>query len=149
MSVDLLAASRRPWKRLLHDCPFPEWENIALFVDGGSAEALRWAGGLGFVLEELGISQVLDLQVGAHRDKPHLFLHRCVDIQCTMRQICRLFRAYTERLLYTLSMQQVPTAVVSVSMFWNFRSWLCHGFVVNDLHTTRLAYDRRCRINLL
>lgn len=68
MAVDLLAASRRPLERLLHDCPFPEWENIALFVDGGSTEALRWAGGLGFVLEERGICQVLDLQVGARCD---------------------------------------------------------------------------------
>lgn len=64
MAVDLLAASRRPLQRLLHDCSFSEWENIALFLDGGSTEAVRWAGGLGFVLEELGISQVLDLQVG-------------------------------------------------------------------------------------
>lgn len=65
MAVDLIAASRRPLERLLHKCPSREWENIALFVDGGSTEALRWAGGMGFVLEELGISQVLDLQVGA------------------------------------------------------------------------------------
>ena len=64
MTVDLLAASRRPLQRLLHDCSFSEWENIALFLDGGSTEAVRWAGGLGFVLEELGISQVVDLQVG-------------------------------------------------------------------------------------
>lgn len=64
MAVDILAASRRPLQRLLHDCSFSEWENIALFLDGGSTEAVRWAGGLGFVLEELGISQVLDLQVG-------------------------------------------------------------------------------------
>lgn len=63
MVVDLLAAVRRPLQRLLHDCCFSEWENIALFLDGGATEAVRWAGGLGFVLEELGISLVVDLQV--------------------------------------------------------------------------------------
>lgn len=65
MAVDLLAASRRPLQRLLQECSFSEWENIALFLDDGTTEAVRWAGGLGFLLEELGISQVLDLQVGA------------------------------------------------------------------------------------
>lgn len=64
MAVDLLAASRRPLERLLHECSFSQWENIALFLDEGATEAVRWAGGLGFVLEELGISQILDLQVG-------------------------------------------------------------------------------------
>lgn len=63
MVADLLAASRRPLQNLLRDCRFSEWENIALFLDGGATEAVRWAGGLGFVLEELGISLVLDLQV--------------------------------------------------------------------------------------
>lgn len=63
VAVDLLAAVRRPLQRLLHDCCFSEWENIALFLDGGATEAVRWAGGLGFVLEELGISLVVDLQV--------------------------------------------------------------------------------------
>lgn len=63
MGVDLLAAVRRPLQRLLHDCCFSEWENIALFLDCGATEAVRWAGGLGFVLEELGISLVVDLQV--------------------------------------------------------------------------------------
>lgn len=63
MVVDLLAAIRRPLQRLLQDCCFSEWENIALFLDGGATEAVRWAGGLGFVLEELGISLVVDLQV--------------------------------------------------------------------------------------
>lgn len=61
--MNLLAASRRPLQKLLHDCSFSEWENIALFVDDGATEAVRWAGGLGFVLEELGISLVFDLQV--------------------------------------------------------------------------------------
>lgn len=61
--VDLLAASRRPLQQLLRDCSFSEWENIALFLDGGATEGSRWAGGLGFLLEELGISLVLDLQV--------------------------------------------------------------------------------------
>lgn len=64
MAVDILAASRRPLERLLHECSFSQWENIALFLDEGATEAVRWAGGLGFVLEELGISQILDLQVG-------------------------------------------------------------------------------------
>lgn len=63
MTIDILSASRRPLQRLLHDCRFSEWENIALFLDGGATEAVRWAGGLAFVLEELGISLVLDLQV--------------------------------------------------------------------------------------
>lgn len=63
MVVDLLAAVRRPLQRLLHDCCFSEWENIGLFLDGGATEAVRWAGGLGFVLEELGISLIVDLQV--------------------------------------------------------------------------------------
>lgn len=63
MVVDLLAASRRPLQRLLHDCRFSEWENIALFLDSGATEAVRWAGGLGYVLLELGISVVVDLQV--------------------------------------------------------------------------------------
>ncbi|CAM9353211.1 unnamed protein product, partial [Ectocarpus sp. 13 AM-2016] len=65
MAVDLLAASRRPLERLLHECSFSQWENIALFLDEGATEAVRWAGGLGFVLEELGISQILDLQAFA------------------------------------------------------------------------------------
>lgn len=75
--VDLLAAIRRPLQRLLHDCCFSEWENIALFLDGGATEAVRWAGGLGFVLEELGISLVVDLQVPTH-----LLLRLCG--YCTM-----------------------------------------------------------------
>lgn len=61
--VDILVALRKPLQGLLHRCRFSEWENIALFVDEGAAEAIRWAGGLGFVLEELGISLVFDLQV--------------------------------------------------------------------------------------
>ncbi|CAN0536670.1 unnamed protein product, partial [Ectocarpus sp. 12 AP-2014] len=65
MAVDLLAASRRPLERLLHECSFSQWESIALFLDEGATEAVRWAGGLGFVLEELGISQILDLQAFA------------------------------------------------------------------------------------
>lgn len=63
VGVDLLAATRRPLQRLLHDCHFSEWENVALFLDSGATEAVRVAGGLGFVLTELGISVVLDLQV--------------------------------------------------------------------------------------
>lgn len=61
--VDLEYACRRPLQKLLQDCKFSEWENIALFLDSGATEAVRWAGGLGFLLQELGISLVLDLQV--------------------------------------------------------------------------------------
>lgn len=77
MALDLLAASRRPLQRLLHECSFSEWENIGLFLDDGTTEAVRWAGGLGFVLEELGISQVLDLQVGAR-----LLVHLSHAVMC-------------------------------------------------------------------
>ncbi|CBN74503.1 hypothetical protein Esi_0028_0118 [Ectocarpus siliculosus] len=70
MAVDLLAASRRPLERLLHECSFSQWENIALFLDEGATEAVRWAGGLGFVLEELGISHILDLQAFAPGRSP-------------------------------------------------------------------------------
>ncbi|CAM9957760.1 unnamed protein product, partial [Discosporangium mesarthrocarpum] len=63
--VDLLAAVRRPLESLPRDCPFSKWESLALFLDDGATEVVRWAGGVTFVLEELGISTVLDLQVFA------------------------------------------------------------------------------------
>lgn len=61
--TDLVEASRRPFRRLLHDCNFSDWGGIGLWLDEGATEAVRWAGGLNFLLEELGISLVFDLQV--------------------------------------------------------------------------------------
>ncbi|CAM9402213.1 unnamed protein product [Choristocarpus tenellus] len=63
--LDLLSSARRPLQNLLKDCPFSEWEGLALFLDDGATEAVRWAGGIPFVLDELGISTVLDLQIFA------------------------------------------------------------------------------------
>lgn len=90
--VDLLAALRRPLQRLLHDCSFLQWDNVALFVDGGATEATRWAGGLGFLLEELGISLVFDLQVciltiTSHDLKVSLLLCLCA-LRCSPMHLC-------------------------------------------------------------
>lgn len=61
--TDLVAASRRPLQRLPQECCFTAWENIGLWLDEGATEAVRWAGGLDYVLQDLCVSFVLDLQV--------------------------------------------------------------------------------------